>query len=367
MAKRKRLTVPAPDLDQAPIDKADPMYIPPVEDIEIGITPTRALRQAGLVRAPIADVAGQAAATSALEKVAGELTAAKQEGRMIVTLPLDVVQPNHLVRDRMVLDAEDLDTLKTSLRARGQQTPIEVTELGDGKYGLISGYRRLQALKDLRGEAPDAAPNTVLALIRHPEDASDAYIAMVEENEVRANLSYYERASIVRSAVREGVFPTDTAALQGLFASASRSKRSKIKSFLPVIDHLEMALMFPVAITERMGLALAARCSSDPDFTERLKDRLRKARPETAEEEQALLSKALDRDDFLSTPQDDAPQTPLAPDLKPAAAKPQGAPPWAATPRSDVSMTLKDGQLVLTGAGVTQEVAERIAAILQDG
>lgn len=357
MAKRKRLTVPTPNAPQAPAE-APQMDIPRVDDIPVGKTPDRALRPAGLQRAPIADVAKDAAAHAALAQVTQELTAAKREGRMIQPLPLTDIQPNHLVRDRIVLDTEEMEALKTSLRARGQQTPIEVVSLPGGGYGLISGYRRLQALKEL-SEAHSDAPQTVLALIRQPDDASDAYTAMVEENEIRVGLSYFERASIVQAAVREGVFPTETAALQGLFASASRSKRSKIKSFLPVVAHLGGALTHPTALTERMGLALASRCETDPAFVERLKDRLRKADITDAAAEQALIAKALDG------AADSAPVAATPP--AEGGAKRGRTPGWTQTPRPGVTLEMVQGRLVISGPGVSESLALRISTLLQDG
>ena len=53
---------------------------------------------------------------------------------------------------------------------------------------------------------------------------------MVEENEIRADLSFFERARIVRRAVEGGVFGSEKQALQSLFSAASYAKRSKIKT-----------------------------------------------------------------------------------------------------------------------------------------
>ena len=46
----------------------------------------------------------------------------------------------------------------------------------------------------------------------------DAYVAMVEENEIRVGLSFYERARIAAKSVEAGVYPDDRAALRALFA-----------------------------------------------------------------------------------------------------------------------------------------------------
>ena len=53
-------------------------------------------------------------------------------------------------------------------------------------YGLISGWRRLTALQALHAETGEARFATVQALVRRPETAADAYVTMVEENEIRA-------------------------------------------------------------------------------------------------------------------------------------------------------------------------------------
>lgn len=214
------------------------------------------------VAPPIARVAGDAATQAALAELSEAMTAAREEGRLVLRLALDAVEAEHLVRDRITLDAEELDGLVASIREHGQRTPIEVTELAPGRYGLISGWRRMQALRRLSGG--DVRFGQVLALVRRPESAAAAYVAMVEENEIRAGLSYYERARIAGRAVELGVFATEKQALQQLFAHASRARRSKIGSFLAIWRALDASLRFPAAIPERLGLALEKALELDP-------------------------------------------------------------------------------------------------------
>ena len=273
MAKRKRLTPPNPSY----------LDTPPLETKSMFATPRNA---------PIADVARDASSTAALNELSDSLARARDEGRMVVDLPLDQIVTDHLVRDRLVVDDTEMQTLMTSLRNRGQQTPVEVMSLEDGRYGLISGWRRCRALAQIAEEDRNYDP-TVLALLRRPEEASDAYLAMVEENEVRVDLSYFERARIVVKAVDEGVFGTERTALQMLFRSASRAKRSKIGSFLPVVRALDGALRFPQGLGERLGLGLSQALTDDPAFAERLKTRLAGAEITSAEAETAVLTKAL--------------------------------------------------------------------------
>jgi len=221
------------------------------------------------------------------------LTRARETGRLIQALALDAIDETYLVRDRITEDVstDDMEALIKSLRERGQQTAIEVTDLRDGTYGLISGWRRLRALREIAAE--HAGIGTVLAIVRLPEDMPAAYQAMVDENEIRASLSFYERARIVVRARDRGVFNSTKGALTRLFASAPRAKRSKINSFVAVVDAFDGNLRFPVALTERLGLAMAKALESDKGFAARLTRALTDTPPEDAAAEAALIADAL--------------------------------------------------------------------------
>lgn len=250
----------------------------------LGVAPT-------YTRPPVARVAAEAAAEAALREVSAELAALRAEGRMVLRLPLAAVEDGWLIRDRLAADPDELAALTDSLRSHGQRTPIEVAELAPGRYGLISGWRRMVALRALAAE--DARFASVLALVRAPETSAEAYVAMVEENEIRAGLSYWERARVVVRAVAGGVFGSEKIALQRLFASASRAKRSKIGSFLAVVQALEGHLRFPAALPERLGLRLAAALGADAGLAPRLAQALAAAEPADAAAEQAVLSGVL--------------------------------------------------------------------------
>ncbi|KIC47774.1 ParB N-terminal domain-containing protein [Tateyamaria sp. ANG-S1] len=249
------------------------------------------------MRAPIADVASDAAATAALRDVSAAMAEAREAGRMVAELPLDQIDMTYLVRDRVSGDDAEMEALVTSIRDRGQQTPIEVVDLGSDtrpkRYGLISGWRRCQALMQLARDG--SGPDNVLALLRAPKAASDAYVAMVEENEIRVGLSYFERARIVIKSVELGVFTTRKKALQGLFGTASRAKRSKIGSFVDIVEAFDTVLAHPHRISERQGLMMAKRLEADPSFTQSV-IRLLSIQPDrSVETEQALLSDMLEK------------------------------------------------------------------------
>lgn len=279
MAKRKRLTPALPGAAAAGA-------APETKSAPFGWVGTR--------RPPIADVAAEAASQAALDEVSTELRRAREEGRMVLSLPLESIRVSHMVRDRVVLDPEDMTVLKTSLRDRGQQTPIDVVELGEGAYGLISGWRRVSALQALLEETGDGDRfGHVKALVRVPEGATEAYRAMVEENEVRASLSFYERAHIALKAVEQGVYPDVQAAVQGLYAAARAPKRSKIIAFAVLVEAFEGVFRFPAAVPEKVGLALVSAVQSDARFRDRLIAAVRAGDPTTEAEERAIINREL--------------------------------------------------------------------------
>ena len=352
MAKRKRLIVPnmeTIDSDTNP-NTGSNMGNSPAAGLSRSPLPASAADPAPRSRAPIADVAGQAAATAALETLAGEMAQLKSSGRVIQELPLDAIDLGYLERDRLALDADELDVLKTSIAARGQQTPIEVVDQGDGRYGLISGLRRMHVLHDLQAQGQ---AQTVLAVIRTPATAADAYTAMVEENEIRVGLSYLERAYVVITACTHKIFPSRDVALRSLFATASRTKRSKIKSFLIVADHMYGLLSFPAKLTERQGLALAAVLEADPEFLKLYYDLVRKSPPATAEQEQAIVARAIAR----SQAKLNGAARPKMADTRPEVFKDY---------IPGVTVKISPQKIELTGVSAGQDLAAKIKKLLKD-
>jgi len=242
--------------------------------------------------------------------------------------------------------------LRESIRLHGQRTPIEVTPLvardgardggGPLPYGLISGWRRLQALKTLHAETDDPRFATVQALVRRPETVADAYVTMVEENEIRLGLSHYERARVAALAAARGVFPSEDDALRALFATASRPKRSRIRAFLTLYHALDDALRFPAHLPERLGLALVERLRAEPQAGARIAAALARAAPATPEAELAALAA------LLAPPK----PAPVERDVGPGA---------------KLTRTLKGRTLTLklTGRAVTPELAAELDAMIE--
>lgn len=325
MAKRKRLT-PAAIAPTEPVTGA-----PESKGLKNGWAGTQV--HSGGPAAPIADVAGSAATAAALEELAHELQSARAGGRMVIKAALETIDESYLVRDRAALDPVEMEVLKTSLRERGQQTPIEVVDLGGERLGLISGWRRLTALKALHADDPEGGFGQIQCLIKAPETSSDAYVAMVEENEIRTGLSFYERARIAARASEQGAFETPRAAAKALFGSVPRAKRSKIYSFLEIYAALDDTLAHPSALSEKLGLQLAKAVAEGPAGIARIKAGLGKADPKTAEEEVTALIKLVSN----------------------SATKP-------AQPKmsAGIVVTAAPHKITLSGAGVTADVERRL-------
>jgi len=337
MAKRKRLSAPQIGPDAPPGSAPEPA--PETKGFLLGRT------QPLPRRAPIAQVAGDAAGQAAAERLAGELAAARGEGRLVQALPLAQVEAGHILRDRTVFDAEEMAALKASIAARGQQVPVEVVETGPGAYGLISGLRRLTVLHTLFEETGEARFGVVKALIKPIESAPQAYIAMVEENEIRADLSFYERGRLAFEAAERGVFDSPQAAIRALYAHAPPARRSKIAAFVALHESFGDCLRFPEAIPEKLGLALVKAQGADAGFADALRARLAAEPPGSAAAERRLLEAAL---------------------RKPAAPKaaPESAPEIGPEIVPGVVLEEARGTLILRGPGVTGDLAAALRAWL---
>lgn len=267
-------------------------------------------------RAPIAQVAAGVGRNieAEIHRLRTELDATKDlrtaeaEGRVLKVLDLDMVDLAHITRDRVAINraGEDWAALKTSMAARGQQMPIEVVDLGPDaqpRYGLISGLRRMLVLRELWEETGEARHARVTAMLRAPDlSLTDRLIAMIEENEIRAGISFYERARIAALATDQGLFADTDRAVDTLFPSTHRNRRYKIRSFVEIFRALDGVLWYPQAIGERLGIELA-KAIRTPAHLAAVRTMLERAGGRDPEGELQLLTR------FLATA-GDAPRIP---------------------------------------------------------
>ena len=298
MAKRRRVEAPSADELQR------------IEDEFRHETPAaaRAALGPGRAAAPIAHVAGESAALShaaSPEARAGQarmraelyrLKQAEAEGRLMADLPTAEIHADALVRDRTVLDEAEMLELRQSIAVHGLRLPVEVHELPEARpdgtrYALLSGYRRLMAVRGLHDLTEQEKYLRIRAIVRPAAEIDAAFVAMVEENEVRSDLSHYERGRIAVIAAQQGAFGNIEDAVNRLYSTGSKAKRSKVRSFAMIFEELGDMLEFAEALTEKRGLRLAQalRHGAEP----RLRDALSGRAPETPEDEWALMEPVL--------------------------------------------------------------------------
>jgi ParB family transcriptional regulator, chromosome partitioning protein len=113
----------------------------------------------------------------------------EQPNASLVEVAVEAVVPNAR-QPREVFDEEELEGLATSIRDMGLLQPIVVRALGEDRYELVAGERRLRA-------ARLAGLETLPALVRHTEDADLLKEALVE-NIHRVQLNPLEEAAAYR-------------------------------------------------------------------------------------------------------------------------------------------------------------------------
>lgn len=210
---------------------------------------------------------------------------ARDEGRVLVTLPVAEVATTALPRDRLDLDAvsasDEMAELKASIRERGQREAIEVFEDEAGAWQLKAGWRRLCALRQLHQETGDERFGVVLARVTtHATDRAELYVDMVEENVIRQDLSFAEMAQIALKLAADDDAQIGSAdeAVARLYRSFQRNKRYFIRAFVTLMEEVGDALPFPRELSRDLGLAVSQRLSeADASDVARLKQRLRSA------------------------------------------------------------------------------------------
>jgi ParB family chromosome partitioning protein len=105
-----------------------------------------------------------------------------------------VAHPSNLRRD-----LGDLTELRASIAAHGVWQALTVVPEDDGGHRIVAGHRRAAAAAEVleAGEWPDGTPQAVPCLVR-PDMvglAPDQIVAMLVENDQRANLTESERAA----------------------------------------------------------------------------------------------------------------------------------------------------------------------------
>jgi ParB family chromosome partitioning protein len=232
----------------------------------------------------------EAAIRAENDALAHEHVRLKKAGLITDLIPLDQIKAEKLTRDRVAGRDDEIDELKASIRDIGLSNPIRVEKLEQG-YELIQGYRRLTAFRELYDETGDAAYAAIPAGINASgEHIQQLYRRMVDENLVRRGVSFGEMAQLVIAYRNED--PTVESydrAVEVLFASSGRQRRSYIKSFVRLIQKIGGSLEHLQAVPRAQGLNLLKRIEEDPGQCDLLRQMLDKQAGRSAEQEQMII------------------------------------------------------------------------------
>jgi ParB family chromosome partitioning protein len=181
----------------------------------------------------------------------------------IQLIPLTEIDDTALPRDRTGLSPEPMAELRNSILASGLRMPVELYPLQYPdeplRWGIVSGFRRIAAFRELHSwEVPGHA--AIPAFIRPRRDAAASIAAMVEENEILADLSPWERGRIAAIAIQSQLFPTIEEAVDRLYPAADATKRSRLRTIARMAMSLEGYLTDPEKYSLRQLLRIANAC-----------------------------------------------------------------------------------------------------------
>lgn len=212
---------------------------------------------------------------------AREYRTAVADGLILSRIPLDDISTDDLPRDRLDLSgvaaSDEMDELKSSIRAHGQKEPIEVYRDVAGAFQLKKGWRRLTALRALSAETGEDRFATALARIDAAvTDRLRHYVDMVEENILRQDLTFAEMAQLaIEAAHDDNIKGRDAEDLVNrLYGSLHKTKRSYIRAFVYLLSLLGEDLQFPKAISRDLGVDAARVLKEQPELAAPLRREL---------------------------------------------------------------------------------------------
>ncbi|MBV0914128.1 ParB/RepB/Spo0J family partition protein [Anianabacter salinae] len=253
--------------------------------------------------------AAEAAIREENDQLAHEFVRLKKLGLIVDRIPLDAVRASKLTRDRSDARDPELDDLKASIKAVGLSNPIRVEE-AEGGFELIQGYRRLAAYRELHAETGDEIYATIPAgLVARGETMQSLYRRMVDENLVRRDISFAEMAQLAWSYLKDNrqVMENVHEAVEVLYKSASRQKRSHIRTFAVLIGAIGPHLKHPEALPRALGTDLVKAMEGNRALSHSLTRALDAEPDRSAERELAILRDYADRKPVaLKTPKPEA-------------------------------------------------------------
>jgi ParB family chromosome partitioning protein len=179
----------------------------------------------------------------------------------IQRIPLAEIDQAALTRDRAGLDPEPQAELERSIATYGLRQPIEVFPLpeprGPHRWGLLNGYRRLLAFRTLLENTGQDRYAAIPAFVREAASLAASLAAMVEENEIRAGLSPFERGFIAVNARNQGAFASIEEAVDGLYPNANRPKRNRLRALAFLAEEMDGQFAAPELLSQQQATRIA--------------------------------------------------------------------------------------------------------------
>ncbi|WP_425041571.1 ParB/RepB/Spo0J family partition protein [Primorskyibacter sp. S187A] len=311
MSKRRVFDIDFPD-DSAGIEtQSTPPAAPETKSVPAGTSAARRSPMASAISENAAALLARAEAEQAIrdenDALAHEHVRLKKAGLITDLIPLDQIRMTKLTRDRSAQVDPDLEELKASIREIGLSNPIRVEPDDAGGFELVQGFRRLTAYRALQEETGGFA-EIPAAIVAHGHELEVLYRKMVDENLVRRDISFGEMAQLAIAYAQDNQTPGGdvSEAVNTLYASASRQKRSYIRRFAILIEALNGHLRFPEALPRALGLDLEKKVSEEAGFAARLRSHLVAQMAATPERELEVLRA------FLTQPKTRSAKTPAA-------------------------------------------------------
>jgi ParB family transcriptional regulator, chromosome partitioning protein len=165
-------------------------------------------------------------------KLPGSVGGLRDSLREITANSIRDIEPDSIeidgLRDRLILEDSSIDELAESIRKHGQQVPIMVRPSDrPDRYRIVYGRRRLAAIRKIGG--------TVKAIVRTLDDDA-SLIAQGQENNLRLDPSFIEKALFIRDMQSEGYKPAVIQDALGL-------SRQGVSNHRVVVDQLQEDLI----------------------------------------------------------------------------------------------------------------------------
>lgn len=175
---------------------------------------------------PAKEAKAASPAPSKAAKLPGSVGGLRDSLREITANSIRDIPPDRIemdgLRDRLVLEDPSIDELAESIRKHGQQVPILVRPADrPDRFRIIYGRRRLAAIRRVGG--------TVKAIVRTLDDDA-SLIAQGQENNLRLDPSFIERALFIRDMQQAGYKPAVIQDALGLTRQGVSNHRVVIES-----------------------------------------------------------------------------------------------------------------------------------------